>query len=87
MWASYDYGFHADNSRPRNTGVVSDALASHLIDSLCLWGDEDRWRGLIDELEAEGWTGMMLILGQATQLGVIESIAARLQALGQITPA
>ncbi len=87
MWASYDYGYHADNSRPRNTGVVSDALASHLIDSLCLWGDEDRWRGLIDELEAEGWTGMMLILGQASQLGVIESIGARLQALGQLTPA
>jgi 5,10-methylenetetrahydromethanopterin reductase len=87
MWASYDYGFHADNSRPRNTGVVSDALASHLIDSLCLWGDEARWAGLIDELEAEGWTGMMLILGQATQLGVIEAVAERLQALGQITPA
>jgi hypothetical protein len=30
---------------------------------------------------------MMLILGQATQLGVIEAVAARLQALGQITPA
>lgn len=87
MWRSYDYGFHADNSRPRNTGVVSDALASHLIDSLCLWGDEDRWRGLIDELEAEGWTGVMLILGQATQLGVLRQIAERLQALGQIVPA
>jgi alkanesulfonate monooxygenase SsuD/methylene tetrahydromethanopterin reductase-like flavin-dependent oxidoreductase (luciferase family) len=87
MWASYDYGFHADNSRPRNTGVVSDALASHLIDSLCLWGDEARWANLINELEAEGWTGMMLILGQATQLGVIEAVAARLQSLGQITAA
>jgi alkanesulfonate monooxygenase SsuD/methylene tetrahydromethanopterin reductase-like flavin-dependent oxidoreductase (luciferase family) len=87
MWASYDYGFHADNSRPRNTGVVSDALASHLIDSLCLWGDEARWAGLIAELEEEGWTGMMLILGQATQLGVIESIGARLTALGHLTPA
>jgi 5,10-methylenetetrahydromethanopterin reductase len=87
MWASYDYGFHADNSRPRNTGVVSDALASHLIDSLCLWGDEERWRGLIAELDDEGWTGIMLILGQATQLGVIESIAERLQRLGHITPA
>jgi 5,10-methylenetetrahydromethanopterin reductase len=86
MWASYDYGYHADNSRPRNTGVVSDALASHLIDSLCLWGDEARWAGLIAELEEEGWTGMMLILGQATQLGVIESIGARLTALGHLTP-
>jgi alkanesulfonate monooxygenase SsuD/methylene tetrahydromethanopterin reductase-like flavin-dependent oxidoreductase (luciferase family) len=87
MWRSYDYGFHADNSRPRNTQVVSDALAEHLIDSLCLWGDEARWAGLIAELEEEGWTGMMLILGQATQLGVIESIGARLTALGHLTPA
>lgn len=87
MWASYDYGYHADNSRPRNTGVVSDALASHLIDSLCLWGDEDRWGTLLAELEAEGWTGLMLILGQATQLGVLTEIGARLQRLGHLTPA
>jgi 5,10-methylenetetrahydromethanopterin reductase len=87
MWASYDYGFHADNSRPRNTAVVSDALASHLIDSLCLWGDEARWGALLDELEEEGWTGMMLILGQATQLGVLTEIGARLGRLGHLTPA
>ena len=87
MWASYDYGFHADNSRPRNTGVVSDALASHLIDSLCLWGDEERWGALLAELEEEGWTGLMLILGQATQLGVLTEIGARLQRLGHLTPA
>jgi 5,10-methylenetetrahydromethanopterin reductase len=87
MWASYDYGFHADNSRPRNTGVVSDALGSHLIDSLCLWGGEERWGGLLAELEDEGWTGMMLILGQATQLGVLTEIGARLQRLGHLTPA
>jgi 5,10-methylenetetrahydromethanopterin reductase len=87
MWASYDYGYHADNSRPRNTGVVSDALASHLIDSLCLWGDEERWGGLLAELEEEGWTGLMLILGQATQLGVLTEIGARLQRLGHLTPA
>jgi alkanesulfonate monooxygenase SsuD/methylene tetrahydromethanopterin reductase-like flavin-dependent oxidoreductase (luciferase family) len=87
MWASYDYGYHADNSRPRNTGVVSDALASHLIDSLCLWGDEDRWGTLLAELEDEGWTGLMLILGQATQLGVLTEIGARLQRLGHITAA
>lgn len=87
MWASYDYGFHADNSRPRNTGVVSDALASHLIDSLCLWGDEERWGALLAEFEDEGWTGLMLILGQATQLGVLTEIGARLGRLGHLTPA
>lgn len=82
MWRSYDYGFHADNSRPRNTGVVSDALAGHLIDSLCLWGTEEQWRTRLLELREEGWTGVMLILGQATQLGVLRKIAERLSRLG-----
>jgi 5,10-methylenetetrahydromethanopterin reductase len=83
----YDYGYHADNSRPLNTSIVSDRLTEHLIDSLCLWGDEDRWRVRLDELEAEGWDGVMLILGQATQLDVLRRIGERLQALGQLTPA
>jgi 5,10-methylenetetrahydromethanopterin reductase len=87
MWKAYDYGYHADNSRPRNTAVVSDALAEHLIDSLCLWGDEDRWRRLVGEFEEEGWTGMMLILGQATQLDVLQRIGERLGRLGQLQPA
>ena len=87
MWRAYDYGFHADNSRPRNTEVVSDALAEHLIDSHCLWGDEERWRTRLDELDAEGWTGMMLILGQATQRDVLTQIGERLQQLGQVTAA
>ena len=87
MRASYDYGYHADNSRPLNTGIVSDPLTNHLIDSLCLWGDEDRWGNLLTELEEEGWDGVMLILGQATQLGVLTEIGARLQRLGHLTPA
>ena len=88
MRRSYDYGFHADNSRPKNTGVVSDRLADHLIDSLCIWGDEDRWRVRLDELEEEGWTGVMFILGQAEQTGVVRDIGARLAALGRLaTPA
>ncbi|MBS1893856.1 MAG: LLM class flavin-dependent oxidoreductase [Actinobacteria bacterium] len=87
MRRAYDYGYHADNSRPLNTGIVSGPLTNHLIDSLCLWGDEDRWGGLLAELEAEGWDGVMLILGQATQLGVLTEIGARLQRLGHITAA
>lgn len=83
----YDYGFHADNSRPRNTGLVSERLTNHLIDSLCLWGDEARWTATIDGLAEEGWTGVMLILGQAVQPGVLRSIGERLQGLGYLTPA
>jgi 5,10-methylenetetrahydromethanopterin reductase len=84
MRRAYDYGFHADNSRPKNTGVVSDRLADHLIDSLCVWGDEQRWRTRLDELEQDGWSGVMFILGQAEQASAIREIGARLAALGRL---
>jgi 5,10-methylenetetrahydromethanopterin reductase len=87
MRKAYDYGFHADNSRPRNTGVVTERLTDYLIDSLCVWGDQARWASLFDELEDEGWTGVMFILGQAEQTGVIDAIGARLQNLGRLSPA
>jgi 5,10-methylenetetrahydromethanopterin reductase len=84
MRQAYDYGFHADNSRPKNTGVVTERLTNHLIDSLCVWGDEARWRETLDGLEEDGWTGVMFILGQAEQTGVIEEIGTRLRALGRL---
>jgi alkanesulfonate monooxygenase SsuD/methylene tetrahydromethanopterin reductase-like flavin-dependent oxidoreductase (luciferase family) len=84
MRRDYDYGFHADNSRPRNTSIVSDRLADYLIDSLCIWGDGARWKALLDELSDEGWTGVMMILGQAEQLGVVEAIGTRLAELGYL---
>ena len=84
MRRAYDYGFHADNSRPRNTGVVSDRLADHLIDSLCVWGDEGRWRAALDGLEQDGWTGVMFILGQADQAQAITGIGERLRAIGRL---
>jgi alkanesulfonate monooxygenase SsuD/methylene tetrahydromethanopterin reductase-like flavin-dependent oxidoreductase (luciferase family) len=84
MRRAYDYGFHADSSRPKNTGVVSERLANHLIDSLCIWGDEARWRTTLDDLEQDGWTGVMFILGQAEQAGVIRKIADRLESLGRL---
>jgi 5,10-methylenetetrahydromethanopterin reductase len=87
MRRAYDYGFHADNSRPKNTGVVSDRLADYLIDSLCIWGDEARWRATLDGLEEDGWTGVMFILGQAEQTGVVRKIASRLAALGRLPEA
>src|ERR1700761_574442 len=87
MRRAYDYGFHADNSRPRNTSVVSDRLASHLIDSLCVWGDADRWAATLDGLEADGWTGVMFILGQAEQTGAIAGIGERLRAIGRLPSA
>jgi 5,10-methylenetetrahydromethanopterin reductase len=84
MRRAYDYSFHADNSRPRNTGVVSDRLADHLIDSLCVWGDEARWREALDGLEQDGWTGVMFILGQADQAQAITGIGERLRSIGRL---
>lgn len=84
MRRAYDYGFHADSSRPKNTGVVSDRLAGHLIDSLCVWGDERRWRETLDGLEQDGWTGVMLILGQAEQASAVRNVGERLRALGRL---
>lgn len=82
----YDYGYHADNSRPRNTGLVSERLTDYLIDSLCIWGDEARWRDTLDGLADEGWSGVMLILGQAEQTGVVEAVGDRLRQLGLLEP-
>jgi alkanesulfonate monooxygenase SsuD/methylene tetrahydromethanopterin reductase-like flavin-dependent oxidoreductase (luciferase family) len=84
MRRAYDYAFHADSSRPRNTAVVSDRLANFLVDSLCVWGDEARFGTVIDGLAEDGWTGMMFILGQARQEHVVHALGRRLQALGHL---
>jgi 5,10-methylenetetrahydromethanopterin reductase len=85
MRKAYDYGFHADSSRPRNTSVVSDRLTRFLIDTLCVWGGEDRFRAVLDDLAADGWTGVMFILGQAEQESVVHALGQRLQALGLLS--
>ena len=82
----YDYGYHADNSRPRNTALVSERLTNFLIDTLCVWGGEARWQAALDGLEEDGWTGVMFILGQAEQLTVIEAVGRRLERLGRLAP-
>jgi 5,10-methylenetetrahydromethanopterin reductase len=87
MRRAYDYGFHADSSRPRNTSVVSERLTNFLIDTLCVWGDEERFASIIDELADDGWTGIMFILGQAEQESVVHGLGRRLQALGHLRTA
>jgi alkanesulfonate monooxygenase SsuD/methylene tetrahydromethanopterin reductase-like flavin-dependent oxidoreductase (luciferase family) len=85
---TYDYGFHADQSRgARNLEVVSERLSDHLIDTLCVWGDEDRWQKTLTALADEGWTGVHFVLGQARQLEVVGAIGERLQRLGLLAPA
>lgn len=86
MRRAYDYGFHADNSRPRNTTVVSERLGSYLIDSLCVWGGEARWSQAISAIAEQGWTGIMFILGQAEQVSVVRAVGERLQKLGLLRP-
>jgi alkanesulfonate monooxygenase SsuD/methylene tetrahydromethanopterin reductase-like flavin-dependent oxidoreductase (luciferase family) len=86
MRRAYDYAFHADSSRPQNLAVMSPRLRAHLIDSLCLWGDEGRWRTSLDALANQGWAGVMLILGQAEQVSVVRGVGERLQKLGYLRP-
>ncbi len=80
----YDYGFHADNTRPKNTSLVSERLTNFLIDTLCVWGDEERFRTIIESLSEEGWTGIMFILGQGEQESVVHELGGRLQNLGYL---
>lgn len=84
MREAYDYGFHADSSRPRNVEVVSSQLASYLIDTLCVWGNQDRWAQTLSEFERDGWTGVMFILGQAKQLEVVRALGERLTRIGML---
>ncbi|MGD9985575.1 LLM class flavin-dependent oxidoreductase [Pseudonocardia sp.] len=84
MWRRYDYAFHADNTRPANLDVVTPALSDHLIDHMCVWGDEDRWRARLDLLESQGCDGVMFIMGQADQAAALRGIAERLVALGRL---
>lgn len=81
---AYDYGFHADSTRPRNRELLTERLRSYLIDSLCIWGDEARWAAHLDALEAEGWTGVMFILGQVEQLEAVRATGERLRAMGRL---
>ncbi|QEC48129.1 LLM class flavin-dependent oxidoreductase [Baekduia soli] len=87
MRKAYDYGFHADNSRPKNTGVISERLSNYLIDTLCVWGGEARMKAAIDGIAEDGWTGIMFILGQAEQASVVDALGERLTKLGYLTPA
>jgi alkanesulfonate monooxygenase SsuD/methylene tetrahydromethanopterin reductase-like flavin-dependent oxidoreductase (luciferase family) len=82
MRRAYDYGFHADTSRPQNAGVITERLRDYLIDTLCLWGDEARWRSKLDSIAEQGWHGVMFVLHQAAQVG---DIGGRLQKLGYMS--
>jgi len=84
MRKAYDYAYHADNSRPRNTGLISERLVNYLIDTLVVWGDEKRFKETIDDLANDGWTGIMFILGQAKQEDFARRLAERLTALGYL---
>lgn len=86
MWRRYDYGFHADSSRPQNVEVVSERLSAYLIEHFCVWGTEDRWSERLRSLEEAGWDGVMFILGQAEQVEVVAEIGERLRRLDLLTP-
>jgi 5,10-methylenetetrahydromethanopterin reductase len=86
MRRAYDYAYHADSSRPENARVITDRLRGYLLDTLCVWGDEGRWRASLDELAEQGWTGVMFVLGQAEQITIVRDVGERLQKLGYMQP-
>ena len=81
MWQRYDYGFHADNSRPKNTQGVSRALAEYVVENFVVWGGETRWAERLNSLAAHGCDGVMFILGQNEQYRVVKRITERLRGL------
>jgi 5,10-methylenetetrahydromethanopterin reductase len=81
MWAAYDYSVHADTSKPRNAGLMSDALGDYLVDSFCVWGDEARWRERLGELAAEGWTGVSLVFDPQVTADKVAAVGERLRTL------
>jgi len=86
MRERYDYGFHADATRPQNVQVVSDRLARYLIEHFCIWGTEQRWRERLEAVRAAGADGVMFILGQADQPAAVAAIGRRLHDLGMLEP-
>ena len=82
IWRGYDYGVHADSSKPRNATLLSDALTDYLIDRLCVWGSAQRWRQQITELDGDGWDGLALILDRGRAVPDSEAIIGRLAGLG-----
>jgi hypothetical protein len=85
MWRRYDYGFHAGTTRPRNESAVDAEVADYLVEHLCVWGSEARWRSTLDRLAGAGVDGVMFILSRSDGTGVRE-VGERLAALGLLAP-
>ncbi len=86
MRAAYDYAVHGTFERPRNAEALTDRLAAHLLETLCLVGDADAWAATLDRLAADGLAGFTFIVNQADELGTIERIVERLRHLGLLRP-
>jgi 5,10-methylenetetrahydromethanopterin reductase len=86
LWRAYDYAYHADNTRPRNTGLMSEELAAYLVDHFVIWGDDAAWRRRLLDLRRRGCDGVVFILGQGSQVEVLRGLTSRLQDIGELRP-
>jgi 5,10-methylenetetrahydromethanopterin reductase len=86
LWRAYDYAYHADNTRPRNTGLMSEELAGYLVDHFVIWGDDAAWRRRLLELRRRGCDGVVFILGQGSQVEVLRGLTRRLRDIGELRP-
>lgn len=84
IWRSYNYAFHADNTRPRNTSLMSEELAAFLVDRFVLWGDGDEWRAAFSKMRDHGCDGVMFILGQGDQGETVRDLTGWLSELGEL---
>jgi 5,10-methylenetetrahydromethanopterin reductase len=85
LWRAYDYAFHADNTRPQNTGLMSEELADYLVDHFVIWGDAAAWRRRLADLRRRGCDGVVFILGQGSQVEVLRGLTKKLQEIGELS--
>ena len=74
----YDYGYHADVSRPRNSAYMSDSLWHCLLDELAIWGPPRNWANRIGALSC-AFEGLMLVLPPGTSPTKVTLLGQRLR--------
>lgn len=79
MWEEYDYGYHADATRPKNSQTITDALTDYLITNLVMWGSNRHWEQWLGNLEEQGVDGIVFIFGQEDQVSALVKLTEKLR--------
>lgn len=77
---SYDYGVHADPRQPTNVLRAHPRLVEYFIDRFVIWGDADRWRHALGELQP--WVdGVVFVFGHGDPGDAMRQLNARIDSL------